>query len=113
MLFAIDVTGRRMRCRSSISRFRLAVGSCVRLVVRIVGRLGFTMSRHNMALRKRFETRSHHVVLRKQSSAMVDPWHELGYPYLLGLEIPTADNEYQASNRYIILPVLFSIILYK
>lgn len=99
MLLTIDVTGRRMRCRSSVSRFRLAIGSCVCLIIRIAGGLGPTMSRHNVALRKRFEARSHHVVLRKQSSAMVDPRHELGYPHLLGLEVPTADNEYQASNR--------------
>lgn len=88
-----------MRCRSSVSRFRLAIGSCVCLVVWIAGWLGSTMSRHNVALGKRFEARSHHVVLRKQLSAMVDYRHELGFSYLLGLEVSTADNEYQASNR--------------
>lgn len=88
-----------MCCRSSVSRFRLAIGSCIRFVVWIVGRLGPAMSRYNVALGERFEARSHYVILRKQSSAMVNPRHEFGYSYLLGFEVPIANNEHQASDR--------------
>lgn len=54
-----------MRRRSPVFRFRLAIGSRVRLVVRIAGRLGFAMSRYNVALGKRPEARTHYVVLRE------------------------------------------------
>lgn len=87
-----------MRRRSSVFRFRLAISSCVRLAVWIAGRLGFTMSRYNVALGERPEAWSHHVVLRKQSSAVADARHEFRYPHLLGSEISAADNEHQASK---------------
>lgn len=95
----IGLTGRRLRRRPSVLRFRLAVGSRVRFVVRIAGRLGLTMSRYNVALGERSEARSHHVVLREQSSAVADAWYELGYSHLLGPEVPAADNEHKTSKR--------------
>lgn len=88
-----------MRRRSTVLGFRLAIGSGVCLVVRITGRLGSAVSRYNVASGKRLEARSHHVFLREQPSAVVDPRHKLGHTYLLGLEISVADNEHQASDR--------------
>lgn len=91
-----------MRRGPSVLGFRLAVGSRVRLAIRIPGRLGSPVSGHNVALGERPEARSDHVVLREQPSAVADYRHELGYSHLLGPEIPIADNEHQASNRWIL-----------
>lgn len=88
-----------MRCRSSIFGLWLAVGPRVCFIVRIIGRMGFAVPRYNVALGERFEARSYHVVLREQSSTLVDSRHELRHPHLLGFAISITDNEHQASNR--------------
>lgn len=88
-----------MRRRYSIFRLRFAIRSRVRLAVRIAGGLGLAVSRHNVAPGKRPEAWSHHIILCEQSSAVVDPRHELGHAHLLGPEISTANNGHQASDR--------------